>query len=397
MGAHRVANEERDRLANRLEAQSQAVERARAEAEVRSEELERLRGSLAEEANQVRAEAATEMAAARQAAEAAQATAGEAGQQLDQLQARLSAAEERAAAAAEELEGNRRQLGQLSSEQERRTAEITQLKRRALRAEREAEEAGKARDRALEEKRALKQERAKARRSGGERRQPRERPARERSAREPAVRPVRKAEPEPEVRVERATPPPLGPSFSDRLETARQEEAAARAEVERLTQAADGNGEPSVERVDAEAELERAGGELANLEHSLELTLERVERTARSQLKRSTRGALKEATTRLAGTLVEGEEIRYMAAGGQRDGRQLIAATDRRLLVVDTTEAPPRAVEYENVESAEVGRRGTLEVSTASGDLTLEYVVGDLAGLVQHVNQRIWDVLHSEG
>ena len=60
-----------------------------------------------------------------------------------------------------------------------------------------------------------------------------------------------------------------------------------------------------------------------------------------------------------------------------------------------TTDAPPQAVAYENVESAELGRRGTLEVSTTTGDLTVEYVVGDLAGLVQHVNQRIWDVLHS--
>jgi hypothetical protein len=34
-------------------------------------------------------------------------------------------------------------------------------------------------------------------------------------------------------------------------------------------------------------------------------------------------------------------------------------------------------------------------VTTTSGDLKLEYVVGDLAGLVQHVNQRIWDVLHN--
>ena len=53
-----------------------------------------------------------------------------------------------------------------------------------------------------------------------------------------------------------------------------------------------------------------------------------------------------------------------MAAGGQRDGRQLIAATDRRLLVVDATEAAPQAVGYEKVESAQMGRRGTLEVST---------------------------------
>jgi hypothetical protein len=43
-----------------------------------------------------------------------------------------------------------------------------------------------------------------------------------------------------------------------------------------------------------------------------------------------------------------------------------------------------------------MGRRGTLEVTTAAGDLKLEYVVGDLAGLVQHVNQRIWDVLHND-
>jgi hypothetical protein len=42
-----------------------------------------------------------------------------------------------------------------------------------------------------------------------------------------------------------------------------------------------------------------------------------------------------------------------------------------------------------------MGRRGTLEVMTATGELKLEYVVGDLQGLVQHVNQRIWDVLHS--
>ena len=61
------------------------------------------------------------------------------------------------------------------------------------------------------------------------------------------------------------------------------------------------------------------------------------------------------------------------------------------------TDAEPHAVDYENVKSAETGRRGTLEVTTASGDLKFEYVVGDLARLVQHVNQRIWDVLHSDG
>ena len=83
-----------------------------------------------------------------------------------------------------------------------------------------------------------------------------------------------------------------------------------------------------------------------------------------------------------------------MAAGGQRDGRQLIAATDRRLLIVGASDRPPQAVAYEKVQSAQTGRRGTLEVTTKTGELKLEYVVGDLAGLVQHVNQRIWDVLH---
>jgi len=86
-----------------------------------------------------------------------------------------------------------------------------------------------------------------------------------------------------------------------------------------------------------------------------------------------------------------------MAAGGQRDGRQLIAATDRRLLVVHAGDAPAHAVPFENVESAAVGRRGTVEITTTTGELKLEYVVGDLDALVQHVNQRIWDVLHSEG
>ena len=76
---------------------------------------------------------------------------------------------------------------------------------------------------------------------------------------------------------------------------------------------------------------------------------------ARSQLKRSSRGALKDATARLAGTLAEGEEVVYMAAGGQRDGRQLIAATDRRLLVVHAGDAPAHAVAYEKVESAADG------------------------------------------
>ena len=73
-----------------------------------------------------------------------------------------------------------------------------------------------------------------------------------------------------------------------------------------------------------------------------------------------------------------------------------LAATDRRLLVVDAGDGPPQGVAYEKLESAHMGRRGTLEVSTATGELRLEYVVGDLAGLVQHVNQRIWDVLHNE-
>ena len=63
---------------------------------------------------------------------------------------------------------------------------------------------------------------------------------------------------------------PLGPSLAERLETARQEEAAARAEVERLQAAAGANGEPSVERVDAETELERASEEVAGLERRLE-------------------------------------------------------------------------------------------------------------------------------
>ena len=134
-----------------------------------------------------------------------------------------------------------------------------------------------------------------------------------------------------------------------------------------------------------------------NLERRIDLARDRVERMARSQLKRSSRGALKDATARLAGTLAEGEEVVFMAAGGQRDGRQLIAATDRRLLVVHPGDAPAHAVAYENVESAQMGRRGTLEVTTTTGELKLEYVVGDLDGLVQHVNQRIWDVLHSEG
>ena len=190
---------------------------------------------------------------------------------------------------------------------------------------------------------------------------------------------------------------PLGPSIFEQLEAAREAEAAARSEAERLQAAAGSNGEPSVERVDAETELEHATEEVSNLERRLESVRERVERTARSQLKRSSRGALKDATARLAGTLAEDEEVLHMAAGGQRDGRQLIAATDRRLLVVDAADSPPHAVAYEKVESAQMGRRGTLEVSTATGELKLEYVVGDLAGLVQHVNQRIWDVLHNEG
>jgi hypothetical protein len=84
-----------------------------------------------------------------------------------------------------------------------------------------------------------------------------------------------------------------------------------------------------------------------------------------------------------------------MAAGGQRDGRRLIAATDRRLLLVDGGDAAPQVVAYEKVESAQVARRGTVEFATAEGELKLEYVVGDLENLVQHVNQRVWDVLHS--
>jgi hypothetical protein len=149
--------------------------------------------------------------------------------------------------------------------------------------------------------------------------------------------------------------------------------------------------------VDAEHALERATEEVAELERRIESARERLERTARAQLKRSSRGALKDATTRLAGSLAEGEEVLFMAAGGQRDGRQLIAATDRRLLVVGASDSASHALAYEKVESAQMGRRGTLEVTTATDELKLEYVVGDLAGLVQHVNQRIWDVLHSEG
>ena len=139
----------------------------------------------------------------------------------------------------------------------------------------------------------------------------------------------------------------------------------------------------------AEAELERATAELENLERSLGLARERVERTARSQLKPSSRGALKDATSQLAGTLADGEEVLHMAAGGWRDGRQLIAATDRRLLVFDTTDAPPQAVPYETIESARVGRRRSVEVSTQDGELQFESVVGDLTALVQHVTQRI--------
>jgi hypothetical protein len=181
------------------------------------------------------------------------------------------------------------------------------------------------------------------------------------------------------------------------LTAAREEETAARAEVERLQAAAGGNGEPSVEMVDAETELEHSVEAVASLERRLEAAHERVERMARSQLKRSTRGSLRDATVRLAGALADGEEVAYMAAGGQRDGRRLLAATDRRLVVVDSTDAAPQVVAYEKVESAQVGRRGALEVTTANGELKLESVVGDLPGLVQHVNQRIWDVLHNSG
>jgi hypothetical protein len=136
------------------------------------------------------------------------------------------------------------------------------------------------------------------------------------------------------------------------------------------------------------------GDELAALERKLESARERVERIARTQLKRSTRGALKDATTNLAGSLVEDEQVVYMAAGGQRDSRRLIAATDRRLMILDSADSELRALPYDQVQSAEVGRRGTLELRTAVGEITVESVVGDVAALVQHVNQQIWEVLH---
>jgi hypothetical protein len=188
---------------------------------------------------------------------------------------------------------------------------------------------------------------------------------------------------------------PLGPPLVERLETARQEQAAAREELERIEATADENGEPSVERVDAEAELERTTEAVAALEQHLETTRERIERMARSRLKRSSRGALKDATSRLAETLAEGEEVVHMAAGGQRDERRLIAATDRRLVVLGADNGAAEVVAYDSVVSAQVGRRGTLEFATAAGELKLDSASGDLDSLVQHVNQRIWDVLHS--
>jgi myosin heavy subunit len=357
MGAHRVAVVERERVERRLETQTQAAERAKAEAQLRAEENERLRG----EENMV--------------ARAAEQTAIAAREEEARTRERLEAAEQQIAAAADELEAGQRELARVAREHERHDAELTQLKRRALRAEREAQEAVSARERALDEKRTAEDARAK----GGER------PVR-------PARPRRRSAPRP---APEQPPIPLGPPLEDQLAAAREEEAAARGRLEQLQAAAGANGDPSVERVDAEADLERASEEVVNLERRLDMARERVERMARSHLKRSSRGALKDATARLAGTLSEGEEVLHMAAGGQRDGRQLIAATDRRLLVLHAGDAPAHAVAYEQVESVQMGRRGTLEVMTATGELKLEYVVGDLQGLVQHVNQRIWDVLHS--
>jgi hypothetical protein len=272
---------------------------------------------------------------------------------------------------------------------------MAQLKRRAMRAEREAEETAKAREQAPREPPPEPEPEERGSRRGTGLRRDRERDRDRGRNRERPARPARKPAPAPEPAPPEIVIAPLGPSIVEALESARGEETAARAELERVQAAAGDNGEPNVELVDAEAELERASEAVAALEQRLELARERVERTARSQLKRSTRGALRDATARLAGALAEGEEVVYMAAGGQREGRRLLAATDRRLVVIDTTDAAPQAVSYDKVESAQIGRRGTLEVSTANGELKLDYVVGDLPGLVQHVNQRIWDVLHS--
>lgn len=83
-----------------------------------------------------------------------------------------------------------------------------------------------------------------------------------------------------------------------------------------------------------------------------------------------------------------------MVAGGDRESRRLVAATDRRLLVVEGADTQPEAVRYDEVESVQAARRGTLQVSTKRGQFQVEHVSGDLGGLVQHVNHQIWEVLH---
>jgi chromosome segregation ATPase len=329
-----------------------AAEREVAEAQKQAAEAERRASEI-------------ERSAANAVAEAERKLSEERERRASELGAVRSSLGEESDMALKKLE---RDLAQAKAESDRRGAEVAQLKRRTLRAEREAEEAKKARDRAVEQAKT------------GAKRPPRERQPRERPARRPAPVPVR------EIAVQE-----VGPPMTRRLQSVRQEEAAAREAAERVR---NGGGASELEMVDAEAAVERAAEERRRLEEGIEAAREAVERTARSQLKRSSRGALREATTRLADCLAEGEHLLHLAGGGQRDARRLVAATNRRLLVLEGSDEDPEVLRYDEVDSVQAARRGTLQVSTKRGQFQVEQVSGDLDGLVQYVNQQIWDVLH---
>ena len=372
--AERVSAEAGTRAEAAQQRAVEAREQAQA-AEARAREAEQgleyaraaVAAAMATEEAGPQAEAALQEA--RSAADAARREADGARDEAAQLRGELEALRSASAEVQAELGRRTQELAGLQAESERRMAQLSQYKRRAVRAEREAEEAGKARDRALEEMRR------------GSRRSAAKRPPARARPRRPAPRPA----PPLEVAAE-----PVGPPLADRLEALRAEESAAREQLERLNGSGDA---PPFEAVDAETKLERVGEELQAVERQLEEARDHVERAARSQLKRSSRTALREATARLAESLAGGEEVLYMAAGGRKENRRLLAATDRRLLVVEGPDSEPEGLRYDEVESVQVASRGTLQVSTKRGQFQLEDVAGDLDGLVQHVNERIWGLL----
>ena len=119
---------------------------------------------------------------------------------------------------------------------------------------------------------------------------------------------------------------------------------------------------------------------------------EGIRAIASAQLKRRSRLTARRALAGLAARLEDGERVLHLASSHAGNGWQLIAVTDRRLVVLRRSGEPVEDVPYRSMRSLRAGRAGRyVEIHTDSLELRLGGISEQFEEVCRLVHARIWE------